>query len=106
MATVEGNENTSKSAMIREEQGILEDTLKILDDKKKDNDRWLEHFIDDMVDADDQISADKWNLFAVDDVKGLEFSSVIAILGGMTDNEQYIACTRALDKLVVYERTI
>ena len=40
-----------------------------------------------MVDADDQISADKWNLFAVDDVKGLEFSSVIAILGGMTDNE-------------------
>jgi hypothetical protein len=46
MATVEGNENTRKSAMIREEQGILEDTLKILDDKKKDNDRWLEHFID------------------------------------------------------------
>ena len=63
-------------------------------------------YIDDMVDADDQISADKWNLFAVDDVKGLEFSSVIAILGGMTDNEQYIACTRALDKLVVYEGTI
>ena len=46
MATVEGYENTSKSAMIREEQGILEDTLKILDDKKKDNDRSLEDYID------------------------------------------------------------
>ena len=33
--------------------------------------------------------------------KGLEFTAVVAALTGMTDNEKYIACTRALKELAV-----
>lgn len=43
----------------------------------------------------------KWNLMSVDQAKGLEFQTVVAFFGRMTKNEQYIACTRALDELYV-----
>ena len=45
----------------------------------------------------------KWNLLTIDEAKGLEFTTVIAITGRMTMNEKYIACTRALDELFVYD---
>ena len=39
----------------------------------------------------------------VEEAKGLEFASVIAVTGRMTQNEKYISYTRALDELVVYD---
>ena len=38
----------------------------------------------------------------VEDAKGLEFNAVIVLSGRMTNNEQYISFTRALDELQVY----
>ena len=45
----------------------------------------------------------KWNLLTVEETKGLEFASVIAVTGRMTQNEKYISYTRALDELFVYD---
>ena len=42
----------------------------------------------------------------IDDAKGLEFSTVIALSGRMSENEKYIAYTRALDELFVYDVAI
>lgn len=44
----------------------------------------------------------RWNIINIDDAKGLEFSSVIALTGRMSRNEKYIAFTRALDDLYIY----
>lgn len=48
----------------------------------------------------------KWNIVSIADAKGLEFKSVIAISGLMTENEKYIAYTRALDELTIYDAEI
>lgn len=48
----------------------------------------------------------KWNIVSIADAKGLEFKSVIAISGSMTENEKYIAYTRALDELTIYDAEI
>ena len=47
----------------------------------------------------------KWNIITVDDAKGLEFNTVIAISGNMTPNRKYISYTRALDELLVYDKS-
>ena len=44
---------------------------------------------------------DKYTLMTVLDCKGLEFDTVYVLDYGMTDNEKYVAYTRALDTLVV-----
>ena len=49
------------------------------------------------------IDNNKWNLITIDTAKGLEFKSVIVLSGRMTNNEKYIAYTRALDELFVYD---
>jgi len=41
------------------------------------------------------------NVMTVFESKGLEFSSVAVLAEGMTENEQYIACTRALKELAI-----
>jgi len=49
-----------------------------------------------------EILGNKWNLMTVEQVKGLEFGTVFALSGRMSTNEKYIAYTRALDELYVY----
>ncbi|MEE1517764.1 MAG: hypothetical protein UF228_09240 [Lachnospiraceae bacterium] len=43
------------------------------------------------------------NLLTVEQAKGLEISSVIAISGRMSMNKKYIAYSRALDELFIYD---
>lgn len=57
----------------------------------------------DMTDEDFSVHHTRWNIINIDDAKGLEFSSVIALSGRMSRNQKYIAYTRALDHLYVYE---
>ena len=57
----------------------------------------------DMTTATYEINMIKWNVLTIEDAKGLEFGSVIALSGEMTENEKYIAYTRALDELWVYD---
>lgn len=40
-------------------------------------------------------------IYTVKEAKGLEFKEIVVFVGGMTDNEKYIAFTRALNKLTV-----
>lgn len=47
-----------------------------------------------------------WNIITVENAKGLEFSTGLVIMGNMSDNEKYIACTRILDDLMVYEEAL
>lgn len=53
-----------------------------------------------------ELQRNKWNLMTVEQSKGLEFETVFAISGRMSENEKYIAYTRALDELYVYDNKI
>ena len=53
-----------------------------------------------------ELQRNKWNLMTVEQAKGLEFETVFAITGRMTENEKYISYTRALDELYVYDQKI
>lgn len=53
--------------------------------------------------ADEKLSKTKINLMTVFESKGLEFSAVAVYDKGMTENEKYIAYTRALRDLAVVE---
>ena len=59
-----------------------------------------------MTNEDFSIHHTRWNIINIDDAKGLEFSSVIVLSGRMSRNQRYIAYTRALDDLYVYEGLI
>lgn len=48
-----------------------------------------------------KISKNKINILTVYESKGLEFTAVAVVDGGMTDNEKYIAYTRALKRLAI-----
>lgn len=48
-----------------------------------------------------KISKTNINVMSVYESKGLEFSAVAVYPEGMTDNEKYIACTRALNDLTI-----
>lgn len=48
-----------------------------------------------------RISKNKINIMTVYESKGLEFTAVAVADGDMTENEKYIACTRALKELVL-----
>lgn len=64
---------------------------------------YYESKLHDMTDEDFSLHHTRWNIINIDDAKGLEFSSVIALSGRMSRNQRYIAYTRALDDLYVYE---
>lgn len=49
------------------------------------------------------INQNRWNLMTIDQAKGLEFNTVIAVTGHMTEHEKYISCTRALDELYLFD---
>ncbi len=42
-----------------------------------------------------------YELYSVEEVKGMEFETVFVILDGMSENELYISYTRALNKLFI-----
>lgn len=50
-----------------------------------------------------RLSKTKINVMSVFESKGLEFSSVAVYEKGMSDNERYIACTRALRELALVD---
>lgn len=53
-----------------------------------------------------EVQKNKWNLMTAEQAKGLEFETVFAVSGRMSENEKYIAYTRALDELYVYDQEI
>lgn len=53
-----------------------------------------------------ELQMNKWNLMTVEQAKGLEFETVFAVSGRMSENEKYIAYTRALDELYVYDEVM
>ena len=61
------------------------------------------HLLDE---AEVKIHRNRWNVMTVMEARGLEFGSVIVVAGRMTPNEKYIAYTRALDELFVYDEII
>jgi len=61
------------------------------------------NLLHDMVSEPTEIWPNKWNLMTIDQVKGLEFEAVVAVSGRMSNNEKYIAYTRALDELYVFD---
>lgn len=65
-----------------------------------------EQKFNDMTGEDFSMHRTRWNIIHIDDVKGLEFSSVIVLSGRMSRNQQYIAYTRALDDLYIYPNII
>ncbi|MDE6273733.1 MAG: hypothetical protein K2L87_01635, partial [Clostridiales bacterium] len=56
-----------------------------------------------LLSSDGKISKTKINVMTVFESKGLEFSAVAVYDKGMTENEKYIAYTRALRDLAVVE---
>ena len=62
--------------------------------------------INDIVSEPSDLMPNKWNLMTIDQAKGLEFETVIAISGRMTENEKYIAYTRALNELYIYDKEV
>lgn len=48
----------------------------------------------------------RWNLITVEQAKGLEFGTVVAISGRMSPNKKYIGYTRALDELYIYDEIL
>lgn len=62
--------------------------------------------IHDMTNKYLDIHRTRWNLLTVEQAKGLEFETVIAVTGRMTQNEKYITYTRALDELYVFDEEI
>ncbi len=62
--------------------------------------------IHDMTGEAHDFHRTRWNLITVEQAKGLEFGTVVAISGRMSPNKQYIAYTRALDELYIYGETL
>lgn len=50
-----------------------------------------------------RLSRTKINILTVYESKGLEFTSVAAVVKNMSKAEKYIACTRALNALAIVE---
>ena len=59
--------------------------------------------IHNMTEGTQEFELGQWNLMTCRQIKGLEFETVIVITGHMTQNEKYIAFTRALDELYIFE---
>ena len=59
--------------------------------------------IHDMTNGHYDFHRTRWNLLTVEQAKGLEFGTVVAVSGNMTLNRKYITFTRALDELFIYD---
>lgn len=72
----------------------------------KDNFAEYADKMNNMTNGEFHIHRTRWNIITVDEAKGLEFASVVAMTGRMTQNEKYISFTRALDELFVYDEIV
>lgn len=70
------------------------------------NIKGLENKVQDLTKAPSSLYPNRWNMMTIHQAKGLEFETVIVFDGRMTDNEKYIAYTRALDELYIFESEI
>ena len=70
------------------------------------NIKGLENKVQDLTKAPSSLYPNRWNMMTIQQAKGLEFETVIVFDGRMTDNEKYIAYTRALDELYIFESEI
>ena len=62
--------------------------------------------IHDLTGAPSALYPNHWNMMTVSQAKGLEFETVVVFAGRMTENEKYIAYTRALDELYIFEHDL
>lgn len=62
--------------------------------------------MNDITAAPADLMPNKWNVLTIDQAKGLEFETAIVLSGRMTENEKYIAYTRALNELYVYDGSV
>lgn len=62
----------------------------------------LEHIVN-RIEKDKKLDRDKLNILHISQVKGLEFEEVYVLPNDMSENEKYVAYTRALDKLVIVQ---
>lgn len=69
-------------------------------------DRYCYKPINNMATGASTIDPRAWNIMTVRQSRGLEFGSVIVVTSGMARNERYIAYTRALDELYIYDHQI
>lgn len=60
----------------------------------------------DLTSAPSALYPSHWNVMTVSQAKGLEFETVIVFSGRMTENEKYIAYTRALDELYICDEIV
>ena len=69
--------------------------------KKKEylNNQMFPEYITEVM--GDEIEGGRITIAYVDEVKGVEFDKVFVVKNGMTKNEAYIACTRALSELTI-----
>lgn len=70
------------------------------------NIKGLENKVQDLTKAPSSLYSNRWNMMTIHQAKGLEFETVIVFDSRMTDNEKYIAYTRALDELYIFELEI
>lgn len=64
---------------------------------------WLNRILGHKHVAVGELHPKKVSVMTVEEAKGLEFYSVLVLPQGMSDNEQYVAFTRALHELTVIE---
>lgn len=81
---------------------IVKDHEKALRTLGKELDN-LKIILNEITEQNHGIKQGSINVIDVNDVKGIEFDICIVIGTNMTENEKYIACTRALDELIVYD---
>lgn len=78
--------------------------------KSQDDLKWLGVSQEDtdyafQTDENQHIVSEKINVFQIYQAKGLEFERVFVVTGSMTQNELYVAVTRALNELVIITPT-
>ena len=66
----------------------------------------LSERINDIATTPSALINNKWNVLTIDQAKGLEFETVIVLSGRMTENEKYIAYTRALNELYIFDEEV
>ncbi len=90
--------NSGKSAIIVENEEEAKVILYLFNKHKKK--------FNDLTEKSGKLVSGKWNIITVLQSKGLEFSTVIVFSGRMTKNMKYIASTRALDTLYIYDKKL
>ena len=84
-------EQDDRIAIIVENEATVSDTIRTAYNPEEVN----------FYSQSQQIQRGKYNIIALDKVKGLEFEKVVVVKGNMDMNQFYVACTRAISELYV-----